>query len=276
MADSLAVSDFRWAPFWGAAYRRIVQSSFATVPLYRELWALHGRTEPVLVPGRTGRTSTDDGAITAAEAVRKRIDLVPLGGGDAELDPLRGLGAVLAMGRGRPRRGELVVVLRQGAGARPPTDLPRGVRWLVLDPQALPAGLAEQPSSVEPHGGVLAVGADAELAALARALPDELARRLARVPARGLDELVGELDPHDPSDARGVLHDETLGYLGARGACGHWHLDWRRVYARRTGAGLAFTLLRQRSPRLVDVLVAGSARADVAPCPRHRTPVVRA
>jgi hypothetical protein len=65
-----------------------------------------------------------------------------------------------------------------------------------------------------------------------------------------------------------------LGYLGAFGECGRWHLDWPRVYARETDAGLAFTLLRQDSPRFVDVLVGAGVRGRVRPCPRHGTPVV--
>ena len=176
------------ARLWRARYRRAVASAFRTVPLYRELWALDGRTDPVLVPGRTGRAC---GAITVDEALHRLADLVPLGGGPAEVDPARG------------RR----TVLGRSAVQHPLT-----------------------------------------------------------VPSRTLDELAGSGD--------GVLHDGILGYLGRIRDCGRWHLDWRQVYARETPAGLAFTLLRQRSPRLVDVLVAGGVPGAVRLCPEHATPTV--
>jgi hypothetical protein len=157
---------------WHAAYRRVVRSSYATVPHYRYRWAVDGHGA-LLLP---------------ADAERGMVDLIPLAGGRSEVDPSRGL------------------------------------RWVL---------------------GTLAPGTAAV--------------------ARTLDRLDG---------GEGVIHDRMLGYLGARGACGHWHLDWPRVYVRETGAGLAVTLLRQDSPRLVDVLAGGGVPGRVAPCPRHRTPVV--
>jgi hypothetical protein len=141
------------ARLWRLAYRRQVTSAFRTVPLYRERWALDGRTDPVLVPGRTG---THGGAVDAKEAQRRLADLVPLAGGPA----------------------------------------------------------------------------------------------------------------HDGDDLRGRL----LGGLTERRSCGQSHVDWRRLYVRETEAGLAFTLLWQRSPRLVDILVGVEGR--VGTCPRHGTPVV--
>jgi hypothetical protein len=147
------------ARLWRLAYRRQVASAFRTVPLYRERWALDGRTDPVLVAGRTG---TYGGAIPAKEAQRRAADLVPL------------------------------------------------------------AGTPSRTSSV--HNGQ-------------------------------------------------ELYDPLLGVLGDRRGCGELHVDWRRVYVRETDAGLAFTLLWQRSPRLVDILTGAGGR--VATCPRHGTPVVR-
>jgi hypothetical protein len=171
---------------WRATYQRVVRSSFATVPYYRHRWALDGRTDPVLVPGRTG---THGGATRPADAESALVDLIPLAGGRSEVDTSRGLGSVLGL-------------------------LPRG----------------------------------------------------AEVVVRALDQL-----DECPS---GVIHDRMLGYLGVFGDCARWHLDWHRVYARETDAGLAFTLLRQDSPRFVDVLAGDGVRGRVAPCPRHGTPVV--
>jgi hypothetical protein len=248
---------------WGAAYRRVVGSSFATVPFYRYRWAMLGRTDPVLVPGRTG---THGGAVLPAEVESAMVDLVPLAGGDREADPSRGLGSVL----GLLPSGALVALL-DGAGVRPPADLPRGARGCVLDPDAVAAdggstAFAELTAALSRGGAVLAVGTDKNLVRLAGMLPAELTALVARRPVRELDQLDG--GPY------GVLHDRMLGYLGSFGACGRWHLDWPRVYARETSAGLAFTLLRKDSPRFVDVLVGDGVRGRVAPCPRHGTPVV--
>ncbi|MPZ82674.1 MAG: hypothetical protein GEV28_20635 [Actinophytocola sp.] len=247
---------------WRAAYLRTVRSTFATVPFYRYRWAVDGRTDPVLVPGRTG---THGGAVSPAEVESAQVDLVPLAGGRLEADPSRGLGPVL-----RPLPpGALVAVLDE-AGSRPPTDLPGRVRGCVLDPDGMADGasvvLAELTATLTRGGTVLAVGTDKHLIRLAGALPAEPAVRLGRRPLRELDQLDG--GPY------GLVHDRMLGYLGAFGACGRWHLDWHRVYARETDAGLAFTLLRQDSPRFVDVLVGGGVRGRVVPCPRHGTPVV--
>ncbi|WP_290062326.1 hypothetical protein [Amycolatopsis sp. MEP2-6] len=74
---------------WRAAHARAVRSAFATVPFYRERWALDGREDPVVVPGRTG---TNGGAAPLAEAVRKLVDLVPLAGGARQPAPARGGG----------------------------------------------------------------------------------------------------------------------------------------------------------------------------------------
>ncbi len=140
---------FGGARLWRASYLRLVDSSFRTVPFYRERWALDGRTDPVVVPGKTG---SNGGAIRPEEALRRVADLVPLAGGSREVGALLDLSA-----------------------------------------------------------------------------------------------------------------------LGEERSCERWHVDWTRVYVRETPVGLAFSLLRQRSPRLVDiVLTPGTLRL----CPRHGTPVV--
>ncbi|WP_410658291.1 hypothetical protein [Amycolatopsis sp. lyj-112] len=239
-----------------------MRSAFATVPFYRERWALDGRTDPVLVPGRTG---TDAGAAPLAEAVHKIVDLVPLAGGAHRIEPNRGLGPVLRKARFL-EQGALVVVLGDEA-VRPPSDLPRGVRCCVVDPDTPASGVvAELAAALRRGQRVLAVGDDKQLAVFAAALPEDRAYRVESVPRR-------ELDTRD-TGPYGVLHDPALGYLGALESCGRWHLDWPRVYARSTSGGLAFTLLRQDSPRFVDVLPAGGVRGEIAPCPRHGTPVV--
>ncbi|MGW4520697.1 hypothetical protein [Amycolatopsis sp. NPDC004378] len=233
-----------------------MRSAFATVPFYRERWALDGREDPVLVPGRTG---TNGGAAPLAEAVHQVVDLVPLAGGAQRTEPVRGLGRVLRTAR-EPGPGSLVVLLGPD-GLRPPADLPKGVRGCVTDPDAPSTSVLRELTAVLNRGHrVLAVGDDKALAAF---IEDD---RVEAVPHRELDSL--DAGPY------GVLHDPVLGYLGALGSCGRWHLDWRHVYARPTAGGLAVTLLRQASPRFVDVIPAAGVRAEIAPCPRHGTPVV--
>lgn len=250
----------RW---WRVAYQRVVISSFRTVPFYRERWALSGRTDPVLVAGRHG---VHGGAVRTTDVLRRSAELVPLSGGGARLDPHRGLGPVLAM-RTPPGDTGVAVVLDK-MDVLPPVDLPRGLRGCVLDPDSEPAGgtLLAITNALRRGVSVVAVGDDKQLAGLAALLPDDLAVRLDPLPRRALGELDGGPD--------GLLHDDVLGHLGRFGHCGRWHLDWRRVHARVTDGGLAFTLLRQRSPRLVDVLAGGGVAGAVEPCPRHGTPVV--
>lgn len=73
-----------------------------------------------------------------------------------------------------------------------------------------------------------------------------------------------------------LLRDPMLGYLGVVGDCGFSHLPWREVYARSMERGVAMTLLRQKSPRLVDVLLPNSAGVAVSVCVRHGCPVLTA
>jgi hypothetical protein len=241
---------------WRAAYVRAVRSAFATVPFYRERWALDGREDPVLVPGRTG---TNGGAAPLAEAVHKSVDLVPLAGGAQRTEPSRGLGRVLRTAR-RPGPGSLVVLLGPD-GVCPPADLPKAVRGCVTDPDAPSVPVLREVAAVLGRGHrVLVVGDDKAITAFT----DD--HRVEAVPHRELDSL--DTGPY------GVLHDPALGYLGALGSCGRWHLDWPHVYARPTAGGLAFTLLRQESPRFVDVVPAGGIHGEIAPCPRHGSPVV--
>lgn len=247
-------------PWWRITYRQKVAAAFRTVPLYREEWALSGRTDPVVVPGRHGVHS---GAIQKADALRRLVDLVPLAGGTALVETLRGLGPALAARSSF--RGKGFVTVLDKPDVLPPSDLPRGVTGCVLDLAAGPTESAWHALTVALRRDVpvIAVGAEKQLAALAAELPPELAFRLDLVPNRTLDEL--DSGPH------GLLHDSLLGYLGALRQCGRWHLDWRRVYARETDAGLAVTVLGQRSPCLVDILV---GTATLGRCPRHGTPVV--
>jgi len=242
---------------WRTAYRRVVRSAFATVPFYRERWALGGRTEPRLGSGSA------EGAVSTEDLVRAAVDLAPLAGGPTGFDPVRGLGGLLPLAR--PTAGDGLLVALEHPGARPVWDLPRGWRGCLVDAEVDDPALPEVGAALGAGRPVVAVGPDKALDGFTDRLPG--GDRVHRVPRRALDRL--DNGPY------GVLHDPVLGYLGVLRDCGLWHLDWTRVYARRTRAGLAFTLLRQRSPRLVDALVGGGVPGRVEWCPRHGTPVVR-
>lgn len=224
---------------WRASYRRTVRHAFDRVPLYRELWAMDGRTEPVLVPDRTGRL---DGALTVQQALRRAIDLVPSGEEPAEPDLGRGLRTALA-----------------GAGQRV-----RGSRLVSLD-GPLSELVDEVGAALNRGERVLAVGEFQQLDELTLAFPDHPGLRTA-----------GRHQLDDPTGEPGaVLHGGPLGYLGWLGNCGQRHLDWPRVYARPTAGGLAITVLGRQPPLLVDVLAGGGVPGEVMRCSRHGTPVVR-
>ncbi|GAA1232153.1 hypothetical protein GCM10009676_14060 [Prauserella halophila] len=251
---------------WRAAYLRAVSSAFATVPLYRETWALHGRTDPVLVPGKTG---SNGGALPADEVRRRLVDTAPLAGGSTEPDPARGLAFLLTRATQRPSHRLVVVV--DAEVTRPPTGLPRGSRGCVLHPDAAASAgdepvLREIVDTLRRGERVLAVGEDKNLDALSSALPAELPPP-DRVPHHRIDRLTG--------GPFGLLHDPLLGYLGVLRDCGRWHVDRRRVHVRETTGGLAFTVLERTSPRLVDVLVGGGVPGEVHACPQHASPVIQ-
>ncbi|GAA1217851.1 hypothetical protein [Prauserella alba] len=250
---------------WRAAYLRAVSSAFATVPLYRETWALRGRTDPVLVPGKTG---TGGGALPADEVHRRLVDTAPLAGGSTEPDPARGLAGLL--GHATERRSHRLVVVVDSDVARPPTGLPRGSRGCVLHPDAATAAgdepvLREIVDTLRRGERVLAVGEAKNLDMLSAELPAELPPP-DRVPHHRIDRPGG--------GPFGLLHDPLLGYLGVLRECGRLHVDRRHVYVRETPGGLAFTVLDRTSPRLVDVLIGGGVPGEVHACPKHASPVI--
>lgn len=259
MWNSLAT---RW---WHAAYLRGVSSAFATVPLYRETWALRGRTDPVLVPGKTG---SNGGALPADEVRRRLVDTAPLAGGSTEPDATRGLAGLLSGATGRhPHR--LVVVVDADV-TRPPSGLPRGSRGCVLHPDAATSAggepvVREVIDTLRRGERVLTIGEDKNIDALRSALPAGLGPP-DRVAHHRIDRL--------PDGPFGLLHDPLLGYLGTVRDCGRWHVDQRRVYVRETSGGLSFTVLGRTSPRLVDVLIGGGVPGEVHSCPRHGSPVI--
>ena len=236
---------------WRRAHRRLVHDTFRTVPFYREAWALHGA-----------------GPVTGDDVRRRREDLVPLHGGSAVIDRDRGVEVVAVSGRAGV---DAVLVVSRSAPS-PVRRMPGGPRRVWLPPAGAddPAAgrLVDVVAGVRAGRRFVAVGAAGDLAALRTRLPADARAGLPAV-------AVVATDDEEPAPAPGaLLRDPVLGFLATAAACGLWHLDWRRVHARQSGAGVAVSLLRQRSPRLVDVLLAGPARWTVATCARHGTPVL--
>lgn len=259
---------------WQAACRRVRQDTFRTVPFYRERWALVGT-----------------GPVAAAVLQERRRDLVPLGGGALGVDGWAGFASTARM-IGRRRLGMLLAVVTDLPPTLAGTAPPRGVRLRCLPPAArVPNPFDTRFTTVDELGALVArgrrcavLGPPAELVALAartglfgrsdvegvgpgRSAQADSQRRITPLPVHSPREgLPAAAGPG------AVLHDGLLGYLAVVGECGRWHLDWRRVYAADTEDGVAFTVLRQRSPRLVDVLAGPGLQ--LGRCPRHRTPVL--
>jgi len=95
----------------------------------------------------------------------------------------------------------------------------------------------------------------------------------------GLASKVRPADRHDPrrglpvtARVGAVAHDPLLGYLAVFGMCGRWHVAVPDFHAREVPGGVAFTALRSRPFRLVDVQFPAPVGLD--DCPEHRTPVL--
>jgi hypothetical protein len=80
-----------------------------------------------------------------------------------------------------------------------------------------------------------------------------------------------------PADRPVVLHEPSLGYLGALvPSCRSFHLDWRRVHAGERDGAVTLSLLRERRPTLLCIVPPGAEAVTVVACPRHGSPVLRA
>lgn len=234
---------------WEGAYTRVVRSSFNTVPFYRERWALADR-DPV----------------AAVEVEKRPDDLAPIGGGSLAVDPHRGLGHLLRQG-GLLGAGTLVGVL---GDVPPPARIPgvRRARLVALtSTDCLPEPIDRRLIRLDSLERLASEGRRVAIVAAADDLPE-------------LDGAVGIPSyavrrrlPADPEPGA-LLSDRLLGHLAVLLRCGRWHLDWRRVYARNSVTGAAFTLLRQGSPRMVDVIPVPGSPLQINTCPKHASPVV--
>ncbi len=252
-------------------YLRAARRAFATVPFYREQWATAG--EVLDEPRPTPTTELPDPPHTLCPfsrpwsaarepslwtpdvtALIRALRLTDCHDGTAVLE-VRGslLDRPVLPRSGRPRRRASYRVL---LGPHAMVASPQRRRELNDAVLAEVAGLA---------GWV--VGGPDELAGLPEAVGDELR------PVHRLS--VGRVAEADPDTTPTLLHDATLGYVGALVPdCGRFHLDWRRVYARDRGGVLTFSLLHRRRPTLLALVPPGAEAITVAPCSRHTTPVL--
>jgi hypothetical protein len=87
--------------------------------------------------------------------------------------------------------------------------------------------------------------------------------------------VVGRGRPDSVAGGATLLHDPTLGYLGARHReCGRMHLDTDLVHAAARAGEIAFSLVRRTRPTLLAIVPPGTSRLRLADCARHGTPVL--
>lgn len=253
-------------------YRRAVRRAFGTVTFYREQQAAAGalldqpRPTPAadlpdpphtLCPfARPWSAALEPSLWTPGPAALARaLRLAGCGGGpvlevrDALLDAAH-LPRVGWSGRRR-----YAVLLSPAAVVASPAR-----RWQ-LNAAAL-AGAAAA-------GKAWVVGGADELAGMPEAAGDGL-EPVHRVP-------VGAVAAAGPAGRPVVLHEPSLGYLGALvPTCRSFHLDWRRVYASERDGAVTLSLLRGRRPTLLDIVPPDAEAVTVAHCPQHGSPVLRA
>jgi hypothetical protein len=254
-------------------YERAARRAFARVTFYREQCADAGRLLAEPVP--TAVSALPDPPHTLCPFTRPW---------SADREP----------SLWTPSPGPLARVLRM-AGCREPAPVlevrealldttrlprlrplrPRPAYRVLLSPTAIVASEdrraqlnREALAVAEAAGTAWVVASPPELTALPEAASAML-HPVHRVP-------VAAVADHASSDVPTVLHEPRLGYLGARSpACGEFHLDVGRVYARERDGALSLSFPRSRRPTLLDMLPPGAETVTLAPCPRHGTPVVR-
>jgi hypothetical protein len=232
-------------------YRQAVRRAFGEVAFYRSQWAAAGR--PLDEPVPTPTTAVPDPPYELCPFRRPwRPDRdVPLW----TPDPRQLVGALRLAGL-LPAGGTVLEVRRALV------DLPRltrRVRYGVL--------LSADAVAADRHATNAATLAAAEPPVLLVGpadWPDPVT-----VPRASPSDIADGSAPAGPL----LLHDPTLGYLGARRpGCGRLHIDTRHVHV--AAPRLAFSLLRRRRPTLLAMVPPGANGLRVQACPRHRTPVL--
>ncbi len=110
--------------------------------------------------------------------------------------------------------------------------------------------------------------------------PDYGLRASRRLGVADLAQIFGQR--HDPRlalppDATpgATAYDRLLGYVAVFGTCGQWHVAVPDFYVREAPGGVAFTALRRRDLRLIDIQLGTHVAVRLDSCPRHGTPVLR-
>lgn len=252
-------------------YRRAVRWAFARVPFYRDQCAVAGQL--LSEPEPTPLASVPQPPHTLCPFSRPwRPDREP----SLWTPDLRPLARSLAMAGCRDRRPVLEVReslldhtrIRRGPAAAPYRVLLSATAAVASDEHR--ERLNREALSVVPPGGTAwLVAGPAELATVPGASDPRL-RPVRRLP-------VAAVADGDLPDGPAVLYEPMLGYLGAVVPdCGRAHLDTPRVYARRRGQAVTFSLPYSRRPLLLDLVPPGADRVALERCPRHGTTVLAA
>ncbi len=248
--------------WYEAAYRRRIDLAFATVPYYREIWAVACERRTVPPPLR---------AIAVDDSLQR---LYPIGAPPRHDFP---------PGTGEP--GALFDALRMTG------TLPAGwhvfeireslLDWTQLAPGVDYTALLAQCATAQPEAR--SHGENRFRAASQRVLVGSTAQltEYAAVwgPKRGTRAYVRgdwRLDLATDVPACGLLlHDRHLGYSGARTqSCGFLHVNWKRYYVRQGNDSPLFTALQGNRPMLVEFAPPGAHAFSVNRCRVHGTPVL--
>ncbi|MEU1880179.1 hypothetical protein ABZ470_22935 [Streptosporangium sp. NPDC020072] len=249
---------------WERGYRETVARAFAAVPYYREMWAVAGARldEPEATPVTRLDTVLDRLYPLDAPYVRRREEPLWVGEPAELFEALELTGAhrrdlplfevrtsLLDWERIGPGGGRYHVVLSASAEVADP-ELRQG-QLRALREARDPGLLADAAQLTELDGGT--AGARVFL----RRSPGEV------------------VEDGAAAEVTEVVHDERLGYLGARHrGCGRTHLNWRRVHARTGGSGPLFTMTRRRRPTLANITLPGTTHLTVGRCAEHGTPTL--
>jgi len=263
-------------------YRRAVRWAFARVSFYREQWASAGRVLAEPEPTPVAAVPDPPHALCPFSrpwsGEREPSLWTPTG-----LPLARVLRAAGCRGRAPVLEVRESLVDRTRL-PRPHRLAPPGPAYRVLlsttavvaSPERRDELNREALAVLGPAGSGWVVAGPDEWAALPEAADPRL-RPVLRLPVAAAADPAAVADPAATATAGPVvLYEPVLGYLGALvPACGRFHLDSPRVYARGRDGVVTFSLPGSRRPVLLEIVPPGADGLSVTTCPRHGTPVLR-
>jgi hypothetical protein len=263
------LTRFRWhaqpqsfsETWYEAAYRQRIDLAFATVPYYREMWAV--ACERLTVPPPLCATAVDESLQRLYPiGAPPRHDLPPgTGGPGALFEALRMTGTLPA--------GWHVFEIRESL-----------LDWTRLAPGVAYTALLAHCATAQPearsHGEKRLHAAPRRVLVGSAAQLNEYApvwgpKRSTRAYLRG--DWTSGLAIDEPAWGL-LLHDRHLGYFGARTqSCGFLHVNWKRYYVRQGNDSPLLTHLQGDRPMLAEFAPHGAHTFSVNRCRVHGTPV---